>query len=174
LIDYGMVLQEGSVERTGYRLPTEAEWEYLCRAGTVTARPFGESEELLTRYGWTWLNSDDHAWPVGQLLPNQFGLFDMLGNLWEWCHDGGKQGAGDVSPPYPSNTSPERPDCDSVPGGVIDKTTNRTMRGGAFDYSPSYARSAGRYRGAPGYNEGTYGFRVVRTLPQGHENAAAK
>jgi serine/threonine protein kinase/formylglycine-generating enzyme required for sulfatase activity len=166
-IEHGMMLPECSADRIGYRLPTEAEWEYLCRAGTVTSRPFGGTEELLDRYGWTWINSDDHAWPVGQLLPNQFGLFDMLGNVWEWCHDGGKKAGRDVSPPYPRNTSRERPAGDLAAGGVIDDDSIRMLRGGAFDYSPSYARSAGRYHGAPGYKEGTYGFRVVRTLPPG-------
>ena len=76
------------MKRTGFRMPTEAEWEYFCRAGTQTARPFGESTDLLSRYAWTWLNSGNQIHPVGQLLPNEFGLFDVLGNAWEWCQDG--------------------------------------------------------------------------------------
>src|SRR5262249_15102461 len=64
----------------GYRLPTEAEWEYFCRAGTETARPFGQSEDHLSRFAWTSLNSDFRARGVGLLYPNEFGLFDALGN----------------------------------------------------------------------------------------------
>src|SRR5262249_22813917 len=83
-IKSGMVVSEKAIERYGYRLPTEVEWEYICRAGTETARPFGSSEELIPRYGWTWLNSKERTSPGGRLLPNEFGLFDILGNVWEW------------------------------------------------------------------------------------------
>jgi serine/threonine protein kinase/formylglycine-generating enzyme required for sulfatase activity len=160
-IEPGMVLPEDSVERTGYRLPTEAEWEYVCRAGTVTPRYFGSSEELFPRYGWTWLNSHDRAMPPGLLLPNSLGMFDMLGNLWEWCHDGPV--AGRDPPPYPAGTE-DKPALDRITSGVIDRSMYRVLRGGAFDYSPAQARAAYRYSVASEYNEGTFGFRVVRTL----------
>ena len=75
------------LQRTGYRLPTEAEWEYACRAGTVTSRYYGNSTELLDAYAWYQANSKVHAWTCGSLLPNDLGLFDMLGNVNEWCQD---------------------------------------------------------------------------------------
>ena len=162
-IEPGMVLANDSVERTGYRLPTEAEWEYVCRAGTTSSRFFGSSEQLLSRYAWTWLNSGDRAMPTGKLLPNTLGLFDILGNLWEWCHDGPVQ-AG-VPIPYPEGTSREHPALDRVKEIVMQKTVYRILRGGAFDYSPAQARAAYRYAVSSGYREGTFGFRVARTLP---------
>ena len=162
-IEPGMVLPEGSVERTGYRLPTEAEWEYVCRAGTITPRFFGSSEELMSSYACTWLNSNDRVMPSGRLLPNPLGMFDILGNLWEWCHDGPEQGRDLV--PYPTNSTRDHPVVDRVKGGQITRTTYRILRGGAFDYSPAQARSAYRYSVGSYYDEGTFGFRVVRTLP---------
>jgi len=168
-IRLGMILPERSVERTGYRLPTEAEWEYLCRAGTVTARFFGVSDELFPRYGWTWLNSLDRARPVGQRLPNPYGLFDMLGNLWEWCHDG-RRGEKDRPYLYPTSTTQQNPAHDEVAGGAITKESRKMLRGGAFDYSPAQARSAHRYLASPDYMEPTFGFRIVRTLPPGGDS----
>ncbi|MGC8640496.1 MAG: formylglycine-generating enzyme family protein, partial [Isosphaeraceae bacterium] len=162
-IEPGMVLPNDSVERTGFRLPTEAEWEYVCRAGTTTSRFFGSSEDLFPHYGWTWLNSHDRAMPTGRLLPNSLGMFDMLGNLWEWCHDGPHK--GELLPPYPEGTTETHPAGDHVKGGVITRDTYRILRGGAFDYSPAQARAAYRYAVTSGYGEPTFGLRVVRTLP---------
>jgi formylglycine-generating enzyme required for sulfatase activity len=76
-----------SLTRTGYRLPTEAEWEYACRAGAVTSRPYGTADALLGNYAWYVNNSTGRARPVGTKKPNDFGMFDMLGNAWEWCQD---------------------------------------------------------------------------------------
>ena len=162
-IQPGVTLPENLVERTGYRLPTEAEWEYVCRAGTTTPRFFGVSDELLPRYGWTWLNAFDHVRPPGQLLPNPYGMFDMLGNVWEWCHDGPDQ--GEDPPPYSTATSSSQPMLDHVKGGMIPEKPFRVLRGGAFDYSPRQARAAYRYAVGASLIEGTIGFRVVRTLP---------
>lgn len=75
------------LERTGYRLPTEAEWEVACRGGTVTPRYFGYAPDLLPLYSWYIGNSQGQTWAVGQTLPNAVGLFDMLGNVSEWCLD---------------------------------------------------------------------------------------
>ena len=77
----GMTIPADVLERTGYRLPTEAEWEYACRAGAVTSRYYGLSAELLGKYARYLANSEEHAWPCGSLLPNDLGLFDMLGNV---------------------------------------------------------------------------------------------
>ena len=83
----GMSIPADVLERTGYRLPTAAEWEYACRAGAVTSRYYGHSPGLLDAYAWYVDNSQNHAWTCGSLRPNDLGLFDMLGNTIEWFHD---------------------------------------------------------------------------------------
>ncbi len=75
------------LSRTGYRLPTEEEWECACRAGTRTSRYYGEPTELLRKYGWYVENSGNRSWEVASLKPNDWGLFDMHGNVWNWCHN---------------------------------------------------------------------------------------
>jgi formylglycine-generating enzyme required for sulfatase activity len=159
----GMELPPDAFERSGFRLPTEAEWEYACRAGTETVRFFGDSEEFLDRYAWTWLNSHGRSAPSGQLLPNPFGLFDMLGNLWEWCHDGPQGDA--YYPPYPQGTK-DHPAPDTFTGMPVNKEDWRIVRGGVFDGSPARARTPHRdilVASVPRYYSG---FRVARTLPQ--------
>jgi eukaryotic-like serine/threonine-protein kinase len=172
-VEPGMMISEEAVKRTGFRLPTEAEWEYFCRAGTETSRPFGESVELLPRYAWTWLNSGNRVMPPGLLLPNEFGLFDVLGNTWEWCQDGTLghyvQGVSALAP-YPRATR-ENPASDSVRSETVDSKdraheTWRTLRGGAYSYAPDRARSAFRDWQPSGDNREYLGFRVVRTMPR--------
>jgi formylglycine-generating enzyme required for sulfatase activity len=82
--DVGM---KSLLDRTGYRLPTEEEWECACRAGAVTSRYYGESVELLRKYGWYVENSRTRSRNVATLKPNDWGLFDMHGNVWNWCQD---------------------------------------------------------------------------------------
>jgi eukaryotic-like serine/threonine-protein kinase len=160
----GMRISAAAVDRHGFRLPTEAEWEYFCRAGTETTRPLGVSEDSLSGFGWTWLNSGDRTHPTGLLLPNEFGLFDVLGNVWELCHNGPLTDTY-VRPPYPAATR-EHPASDSLADETIKSAyTWRSLRGGAFDYTPTTARSAHRDV-FPVEKRGIYlGMRVVRTLP---------
>ena len=168
----GMTISEDSVKRTGYRLPTEAEWEYFCRAGTSTSRFFGESTLFLSRYAWTWSNSENQLHPPGERLPNTLGLFDVFGNAWEWCQDGPPghyvRETTDF-PPYPIGTK-ENPAPDRVLTETVDsidraQETWRILRGGAFSYAPDRARSAYRDWAPSGETREYLGLRVVRTLP---------
>ena len=159
----GMSLPADSVDRRGYRMPTEAEWEAFARASAETCRPFGRDVGHLPRYGWTWLNSGERIHPVGQLLPNDYGLFDTLGNVWEWCHDGPVSGRRE--PFYPTSKG-EDPTPDAVAVTVFDADTGRMLRGGSFDYAPSWVRPGRRYCDkATANNQVHYGFRVIQTLP---------
>ncbi len=83
----GMSIPANVLDRTGYRLPTDAEWEYACRSGTVTPFYFGLSDDLLRTYGWYRDNSGERVRSSGSLLPNELGLFDMIGNVFEWVQD---------------------------------------------------------------------------------------
>ena len=80
-------LKENYLSLTGYRLPTEAEMEYATRAGAVTSRYYGETEELLAKYAWYRRTRRRQTWPVGSLKPNDLGLFDVQGNVFTWCQE---------------------------------------------------------------------------------------
>jgi eukaryotic-like serine/threonine-protein kinase len=157
----GMKLAADAYSRTGFRLPTEAEWEYFCRTGTETRRPYGNSEEELNGHAWTYLNSKGVLHPSARLLPNEFGLFDTLGSLWEWCHDGPSR--DDLYPVYPSGTK-DQPAADKVEGVPVNSKDWRIVRGGLFDATPGVARSAHRDIIRADQRFYCNGFRPVRTL----------
>ena len=147
---------EDLLDRTGYRLPTEAEWEYACRAGAITARYFGQTEELLAHYAWYQPNSDNRAHEVGALEPNDFGLFDMHGNVYEWCHRLLKY-------PQQDEAADDRGGLNLDDCGGLDLKV-RPLRGGAFKATAPFARAALRYQDVPDRKNSNFGFRVARTL----------
>lgn len=154
----GITLPPNYLRRTGYRLPTEAEWEFAARAGTTTTRHFGDSDSLLSRYAWYVANSDARSHPVAQLLPNQWGLFDMLGNVWEWTLDRQQP----YGPADHVTADVEDPDL------RVSNDVARTRRGGSFAYEAFTATSA--HRGDTSYfpqqTRDGVGFRVARSIAQ--------
>ena len=154
----GIELPPNYLHRTGYRLPTEAEWEYAARAGTTTSWHFGDDSSVLSRHGWYDANTHrERMYPVAQLLPNPWGLFDMLGNAWEWTFDRRQ--------PYPSDDHVTEDVEDSV--RRVSKDVARTRRSGSFAYEWFTLRSA--HRGDttyfPNQTRDGVGFRVARTTP---------
>ncbi len=149
----GMKAKDNYLKLSGYRLPTEAEWEYACRAGTVTSRYYGLTDTLLEKYAWYEMNSQNRTWPVGSLRPNDFGLFDMHGNAWEWCDD------PYLAYPKAGGTISE----DVVSTKPVIDTDNRVLRGGAFFNHPQSVRSSYRYNYQPAIRNDDFGFRPART-----------
>ncbi|MBD2624348.1 SUMF1/EgtB/PvdO family nonheme iron enzyme [Microcystis flos-aquae FACHB-1344] len=137
-----------------YRLPTEAEWEYACRAGTTTRYYFGDDANQLGDYAWYDGNSQKTTHPVGQKRPNAWGLYDMSGNVFEWCeddwHDNYIGAPKDGSAWTINNDNRSHPKC---------------LRGGSWVISPNICRSANRVRDDPGYDYGIDGFRVACVSP---------
>jgi formylglycine-generating enzyme required for sulfatase activity len=153
----GMTIPANYLERKGYRLPTEAEWEYACRAGAVTSRYYGLAPVLLGNYAWYQLNSRDRAYPCGSLFPNDLGLFDMLGNAYEWTQD-------HKLPVRPADPADQQLVRDiSIKAEIVDRSKNRLFRGGAFDMSAIYIRSAHRTGDLPSSESLLCGFRIART-----------
>ncbi len=151
----GIELPRDWRRRKGYRLPTEAEWEYACRAGVVTSRYHGTSEEMLAEYAWYATTSQDRAWPVGQLKPNGLGLFDMLGNAVEWTQD-------------PAVRYPRRRPGEVIEDGrydtyTVDDSMSRRLRGGNFTFQARFVRCAYRTDVRPDFSAFTVGLRVART-----------
>ncbi|MGB0599319.1 MAG: formylglycine-generating enzyme family protein, partial [Rubripirellula sp.] len=131
-----------------YRLPTEAEWEYACRAGTATRYSFGASDSRANRYGWSKANSNNQTHEIGLKQPNPWGLYDMHGNVWEWCQDWhGEYSRSDV-------TDPKGPAEGSL----------RVVRGGSWFNPIGFSQSASRGRSKPDRRVNNHGFRVVREL----------
>jgi formylglycine-generating enzyme required for sulfatase activity len=144
-----------------YRMPTEAEWEYACRAGIESAYYWGngDSESEMKKYAWYEKNADDGYWTsphasregtqsVGQKLPNAWGLYDMSGNVWEWCSDW-------YSENYCSNSPAKDPQGSS--SGEL-----RVLRGGSWHNQAGYLRTSNRSRGNPDDRGVNGGFRILR------------
>jgi formylglycine-generating enzyme required for sulfatase activity len=147
-------LRKDYLSLTGYRLPTEAEWEYACRAGAVTGRYYGETEELLPRYGWYLKNSGERAGAVGGKKPNDLGLFDVHGNVWTWCQE--------IYGPYPPRKDGETIE-DKEDIYDINAQNVRALRGGSFSNPASLVRSASRNNNVPALRYNDLGFRPART-----------
>ena len=145
----------------GLSLPTDAQWEYACRAGTTTDYYFGDAENVrryeqqkeFDHYGWEVLNSDSHTHPVAQKKPNAWGLYDMLGNVWEWVEDDYIEGYDGV----PTDGSAR-----------VEGKMTRVLRGGSWGTSPNpphFANSSiSRFNCAPTTALHDIGFRVVLPL----------
>ena len=125
-----------------YRLPTEAEWEYACRAGSRWWSYYGSLDAI----AWHNENSGDRTHPVGQKQPNDWGLYDMSGNVWEWCED-----------TWHETYAGAPVDGSAWMGGIPD----RVIRGGSWKYDPTFCRSALRSYEDPDGRTNNYGFRVV-------------
>jgi len=130
-----------------YRLPTEAEWEYACRAGSKTVFSFGNNATDLGSHAWYAPNSDGMTHAVGGKKPNASGLYDMHGNVWEWCGDWYDEKDYASSPA----TDPRGPDSGSF----------RVLRGGSWDFGPHNVRCAYRFGDAPDDRYAGNGIRVV-------------
>jgi formylglycine-generating enzyme required for sulfatase activity len=133
-------------DRHGYRLPTEAEWELACRAGTTTPYSFGSDQKLLDHYG---RHLSTTALAAGRLRPNLRGLFDTYGNAMEWCQDWYE---------------------DRLMDGAVDpvgpeKGLTKVLRGGSWESSGWQCRSAARFQATPDTHDSAIGFRIVKTLP---------
>jgi serine/threonine protein kinase/formylglycine-generating enzyme required for sulfatase activity len=147
-------VKERYLSRVGYRLPTEAEWEYACRAETVTSRYYGETEDLMPKYAWYAKNSGERTWPVGSKKPNDLGLFDMH-CIWSWCQERCHS--------YPQDETAKDDIEDDL---IVNSQVSRMLRGGSYIYLASYVRSACRHWvGAfPAGRNPLYGFRVARSF----------
>lgn len=136
-----------AAQADGYRLPTEAEWEYTCRAGTETQFWFGDNAARIADFEWCQGYSGNKPHPVAMKLPNPFGLYDMHGNVREWCQDL-------YEPEFYKLDRPKDPMGPHF-------GSRRVIRGGDWYYTPSRGRAAYRYNNAPSYRVNSIGFRVV-------------
>ena len=132
-----------------YRLPSEAEWEYACRAGSTNLFAFGDDASAADQYAWTAENCDATTHPVGQKSPNAWGLYDMHGNVWEWCSDWFE--------PYPA-----APLSDPV-GPATSKY--KVFKGGGWNQDAPYARASSRFMMSPSNGIHFVGFRLALGPP---------
>jgi formylglycine-generating enzyme required for sulfatase activity len=140
-------LPEEKAAGRAYRLPTEAEWEYACRAGSSDAFGFGHDGSRLGEYGWFSDNSDDGTHPVGTKRPNTWGFHDLHGNVFEWCQD--------LYVDYASATA-------SAPGRLCG-SSYRVARGGCWVVPAEFCRSAYRHASTQAYRCSFIGFRIALT-----------
>ena len=150
--DFLNKLNGQSGKRHRFTLPTEAEWEYACRAGSTTRYYFGDDESQLVEYAWRSMNSEGKSHPVGQKKPNAWGLYDMHGNVWEWCADW-----------YDHNYYAKSPTDDPVGPST---GSHRVFRGGSWRSFARNCRSACRGDAVPEYCDYRLGFRVARILAE--------
>ena len=150
----GMRPASNHLQRMGYRLPTDAEWEYACRAGAETAYSCGEANEILPKYAWYNTNSLEKSAPVGLLKPNDLGLWDMHGNLQEWTQDAFKV----VPKSRPGEVIEDKED---TPSPISEG--RRMMRGGSFYGYAVYARASFRNGREPTLRS-DIGLRPARTV----------
>ena len=164
-VSRSMTIPADVLKRTGYRLPTEAEWEYACRSGTITSRYYGVSTDLLGKYAWYRANSREHAWPGGSLIPNELGLFDMLGNVVEWVQDPSERPFEQLRfiAERPINTTDDIDIHLLRLENAFLSFKPRILRGGSFNDRPAEVRSAFRGGDAPANRSDIYGFRPSRT-----------
>lgn len=161
---YDLETWQCDFEVNGYRLPTEAEWEYACRAGTKTAYYFGDNESKLSDHAWFEDNAGGKPHPVGSKPANPWGLYDMHGNVWQWCNDF-----------YQVDYYQQSPEKD--PHGPKTGET-KVVRGGAWKFSADSCQSGYRYNENPGYSDvcfgyDIYGFRCVRNALNSAEEKPA-
>ena len=161
---YNLDTWECDFAADGYRLPTEAEWEYACRAGSTGKYGFGDDEKELPKYAWLKPHSLGKTQPVGQKSPNRWGLFDMHGNVWQWCNDWHSDTYYKGSP----KVNPHGPTTGKM----------RVLRGGAWDSTPEKCRVAYRNKEFPAFTDAcfgadSYGFRRAKNATPSRAVSAA-
>ncbi|MHC4629704.1 MAG: formylglycine-generating enzyme family protein [Planctomycetota bacterium] len=154
---YNLDTLECNYEADGYRLPTEAEWEYACRSGTTTKYSFGNVQDKLDQHAWFKENANKTSHPVGQKRPDQWDFYDMHGNVWEWCND------------YYSEDYYQKSPVENPIGPA--EGDERVLRGGSWASGAQSVRSSSRYSETPGFADvcfgyEAYGFRCVRRAIQ--------
>jgi len=137
----------GEEAEGSFRLPTEAEWEYACRAGTQSRFSFGDTPDRMGEYAWYDQNSKHTSHPVGQKKENAWGLHDMHGNVFEWCADWAAKGYSTRNP----SRDPKGPDAGE----------KRVLRGGGWAHFPEQCTVSSRFWAEPQFRQVFYGFRVV-------------